>query len=61
MYKQLTHFEASGSITYPALSFLWQRATALQTLRITNSIVLEVRSVKNNEFRIVQISIVLPF
>ena len=41
-YKSLTHFEAAGSITYPALSFLWQRAINLQSLRITNSVVQEV-------------------
>ena len=41
-YRQLTTFEASGSVTYPALCFLWQRATNLQSLRITQSIVLEV-------------------
>jgi hypothetical protein len=41
-YRLLTHFEASGSLTYPALCFLWQRATSLQSIRITNSIVMEV-------------------
>lgn len=41
-YRYLNHFEVSGSITYQALCFLTQRATALQSLKITNNIVLEV-------------------
>ncbi len=38
-YADLVAFEATGNVTLEALQFLWQRASMLETLRITGSIV----------------------